>query len=142
MYRIFVVTLLSFTAAALGVAGLDLRAACADGRPVATATSPAGAQDESALARSFFHVQWTAGRAPAGRTRISGFVYNDFGDTAVNVALRIHRVDGSGREVASTLVPIGQPVPGLGRSYFDVRVPDSHAYRVDVTSFDFVELPG
>lgn len=142
MYRIFVVTLLSFTVAALGVAGLDLHVAGADSRPAPPVTNPAGAPEESALARNFFHVEWTAGRTPAGRARISGFVYNDYGDTAVNVALRIHRVDAGGRDVASTLVPIGAPVPALGRSYFDVRVPDSHAYRVEVTSFDFVELPG
>ncbi|HSB40350.1 MAG TPA: hypothetical protein VLK28_00840, partial [Methylomirabilota bacterium] len=88
MYRIFVVTLLSFTVAALGVAGLDLHVAGADSRPAPPVTNPAGAPEESALARNFFHVEWTAGRTPAGRARISGFVYNDYGDTAVNVALR------------------------------------------------------
>jgi hypothetical protein len=142
MYRIFVVTLLSFTVAALGVAGLDARVARADGHQSAPMTSTAGARDESASAGNFFHVEWTAGRAAAGRARITGFVYNDFGDTAVNVALRIHRIDASGGDVASVVVPIGEIVPALGRSYFDVRVPDSHAYRVEVTSFDFVELPG
>jgi hypothetical protein len=40
------------------------------------------------------------------------------------------------------VAPLGDTIPGRGRAYFDVGVPDSHGYRVDVTSFDFVELPG
>jgi hypothetical protein len=98
--------------------------------------------DESALADHFFHVEWTAGPGAAGRARITGYVYNDAGDSAVNVALRIHEIDASGNDVARVIAPIGDTVPGRGRAYFDVAVPTSRFYRVDVASFDFVELSG
>ena len=149
MFRIFKVMLASFAVAALGVAGLDAHVARADwseigldwdeSAPVVTTLDP---NDESALADHFFHVEWTAGEGAAGRARITGYVYNDSGDSAINVALRIHEIDAGGRDVASVVAPLGDTIPGRGRAYFDVGVPDSHGYRVDVTSFDFVELPG
>jgi hypothetical protein len=97
---------------------------------------------ESTLADHFFHVEWTAGQGAPGRARISGYVYNDYGDSAINVALRIHEIDASGTDVARVVTPIGEAVPAHGRTYFDVAVPQSRFYRVDVASFDFVELPG
>ncbi len=99
MFRIFKVMLASFAVAALGVAGLDAHVARADwsetgldwdeAAPVVKTVDP---DDESALADHFFHVEWTAGPGAAGRARITGYVYNDAGDSAVNVALRIHEV--------------------------------------------------
>ncbi len=79
-------------------------------------------------------------RARRAATRITGYVYNDDGDAAVNVALRIHEIDASGTDVASVVAPVGETVPARGRTYFDVAVPRSRFYRVDVSSFDFVEL--
>jgi hypothetical protein len=149
MFRIFKVMLASFAVAALGVAGLDTHVARADwsetgldwdeAAPVVKTVDP---DDESALADHFFHVEWTAGPGAAGRARITGYVYNDAGDSAVNVALRIHEIDASGNDVARVVAPVGDTVPGRGRAYFDVAVPTSRFYRVDVASFDFVELSG
>jgi hypothetical protein len=149
MFRIFKVMLASFALAALGVAALDAHAARADrsetgldrdeAAPVVTTVDP---DDESALADHFFHVEWTAGPGAAGRARITGYVYNDYGDSAINVALRIHEIDANGNDVARVVAPIGEAVPAHGRTYFDVAVPTSRFYRVDVASFDFVELPG
>jgi hypothetical protein len=149
MFRIFKVMLASFALAALGVAALDAHAARADrsetgldrdeAAPVVTTVDP---DDESALADHFFHVEWTAGPGAAGRARITGYVYNDYGDSAINVALRIHEIDAKGNDVARVVAPIGEAVPAHGRTYFDVAVPTSRFYRVDVASFDFVELPG
>jgi hypothetical protein len=135
MFRIFSVMFATFVMAALGVAGLDAGVARADG-------NRAVVDDRRALADHFFHVEWTAGPGAPGRARITGYVYNDYGDSAINVALRIHEIDAGGRDVASVVAPLGDTIPGRGRAYFDVGVPDSHGYRVDVTSFDFVELPG
>jgi hypothetical protein len=144
MFRIFKVMLASFAVAALGVAGLDAHVACAEwsepgldwdeSAPVIKTLDP---DDESALADHFFHVEWTAGPGAAGRTRITGYIYNDHGDSAVNVALRIHEIDASGQDIASVVAPVGET-----RAYFDVGVPNRRSYRVDVTSFEFVELPG
>jgi hypothetical protein len=149
MSRIFKLMLASFAVAALGVAGLDAHAARADwsetgldsdeAAPVVKTVDP---DDESALADQFFHVEWTAGPGAAGRARITGYVYNDYGDSAINVALRIHEIDAKGNDVARVVAPIGEAVPAHGRTYFDVAGPTSRFYRVDVASFDFVELPG
>ena len=149
MFRIFKVMLASFAMAALGVAGLDAHVARADwsatgldrdeAAPVVKSLDP---DDESALADHFSHVEWTAGPGAPGRARITGYVYNDYGDPAVNVALRIHEIDASGNDVARVVAPIGGTVPALGRTYFDVAVPSRRFYRVDVASFDFVELNG
>ena len=147
MFRIFKVMLASFAVAALGVAGLDAHVARADWSRTMVdwdETVPATKtfDDESALADHFFHVEWTAGPGAAGRARIIGYIYNDYGDSAINVVLRIHEIDASGHDVASAVAPIGEAVPAHGRTYFDVAVPSSRYYRVAVTSFDFVELPG
>ena len=149
MIRIFTVILVSFAVAALGVAGLDARVARADwsetgvdwdeSAPVVKTLDP---DDESALADTSSTSSGRPARARAGRTRITGYVYNDYGDAAVNVALRIHEIDASGNDVASVVAPVGETVPAHGRAYFDVAVPSSRFYRVDVASFDFVELPG
>jgi hypothetical protein len=149
MFWIFKVTLASFAVTALGVAALDAHAARADwsetgldsdeAAPVVKTVDP---DDESALADQFFHVEWAAGPGAAGRARITGYVYNDYGDSAINVALRIHEIDANGNDVARVVAPIGEAVPAHGRTYFDVAVPTSRFYRVDVASFDFVELPG
>jgi len=149
MFRIFTVMLASFAVAALGVAGLDAHVARADWSGTgldwdesAPVTKTLNLDDESALADHFFHVEWTAGPGAAGRTRITGYIYNDHGDSAVNVALRIREIDASGQDIASVVAPVGETIPAHGRAYFDVGVPRSRFYRVDVTSFDFVELPG
>ena len=149
MLRIFKLMVASFAVAALGVAGLDAHVARADWRAIAVdwdesapVVKTLDPDDESALADHFFHVEWTAGPGATGRARITGYVYNDYGDSAIHVELRIHEIDASGNDVASVVAPIGEAVPGHGRTYFDVAVPDSRFYQVDVASFDFVELAG
>ncbi|HJR01865.1 MAG TPA: hypothetical protein VKA83_09550, partial [Methylomirabilota bacterium] len=132
MFRILKVMLASFAVAALGVAGLDAHVARADWSETgldwdesAPVVSTLDLDDASALADHFFHVEWTAGQGAAGRARITGYVYNDYGDSAVNVALRVHEIDASGNDVARVVTPIGGAVPAHGRTYFDVAVPQS-----------------
>src|SRR6059036_3147433 len=73
------------------------------------------------LADQFFHVQWTATEGRPGRSRITGYVYNDYGQPAVNVRLRISGMDAAGRELkGTTTFPVGDTVPANGRAYFDV----------------------
>src|SRR5258705_11107275 len=117
MFRILKVMLVSFAVAALGVAGLHAHVARADwsetgldwdeSAPVVTTLDP---DDESALADHFFHVEWTAGQGAAGRPRITGYGYNDHGESAINLALRIHKIDASGRDLA----PLRPPIHGAG----------------------------
>jgi hypothetical protein len=86
----------------------------------------------------FFRVEWSAGAAGPDQSRIVGYVYNEYGEDAVNVRLRISQLDEAGRPVASLVQPVGDIVRAGGRAFFDVRVPGSaSSYRVAVASFDF-----
>jgi hypothetical protein len=86
----------------------------------------------------FFRVEWSAGAAGRDQSRIVGYVYNEYGEDAVNVRLRISQFDEAGRPVASLVQPVGDIVRAGGRTFFDVRVPGSaSSYRVAVASFDF-----
>lgn len=148
MFRTFTAMLMTVAVATLGVAGLAHVARADWSETGLDWDEPAPvnktlSDDESALAERFFHVEWTADPAGAsGRTRITGYVYNDSGEAAINVALRIHEIDASGQDVVSEIAPVRETIPAKGRAYFDVRVPSSRAYRVDVNAFDFLELQG
>jgi len=86
----------------------------------------------------FFRVEWSAGAAGREQSRIVGYVYNEYGEDAVNVRLRISQLDAGGRPVASLVQPVGDIVRAGGRAFFDVRVPgNASSYRVVVASFDF-----
>jgi hypothetical protein len=88
----------------------------------------------------FFHLEWSTVPATDGHVRITGYVYNNYGDDAVDVALRINEMDGSGRRVERLVEPVRGDVPAGGRTYFDIQVPSSASYQVSVASFDFVEM--
>jgi hypothetical protein len=94
------------------------------------------------LSEQLFRVKWVGGASPPDQFRIVGYVYNDYGEDAVNVQLRISEVDVSGRTVGSVIKPVGDTVPSSGRAFFDVRVPaTTSSYRVAVESFDFMPDP-
>ena len=125
---VIIAALLLGAALVVGVPGMGLEPASvmaqADGVP--------------ARAEPFFRVQWSAGAAVPGQSRIVGYVYNDYGEDAVNVRLRISQLDEAGRPVASLVQPVGDIVRAGGRAFFEVRVPGSaSSYRVAVASFDF-----
>jgi len=99
----------------------------------------AGSEAERQVTRAerFFRVEWSAAAGGADQSRIVGYVYNEYGEDAVNVRLRISQLDEAGRPVASLVQPLGDVVRAGGRAFFDVRVPGSApAYRVQVASFD------
>jgi hypothetical protein len=86
----------------------------------------------------FFHVEWSAGVVDRDQSRIVGYVYNDYGEDAVNVQLRISQIDGSGRPIDSIVRPVGDTVRAGGRAFFELRVPgNGPSYRVAVASFAF-----
>jgi hypothetical protein len=92
------------------------------------------------LSEQLFRVEWVGGAAPSNQFRIVGYVYNEYGEDAVNVQLRISEVDASGRTVGSVIKPVGDTVPASGRAFFDVRVPGTTPYyRVAVESFGFMQ---
>jgi hypothetical protein len=94
------------------------------------------------LGERLFRVEWVGGASAPDQFRIVGYVYNDYGEDAVNVQLRISEVDASGRTVGIVMKPVGNTVPASGRTSFDVRVPGTTSnYRVAVESFDFMSDP-
>jgi len=103
-------------------------------------TRPSTKADPATISDQFFHVEWSAAPSRNGHPRLTGYVYNNYEEPAVNVELRIHELDSTGREITAVLEPVDGTVPAKGRAYFDVPVPDSASYRVDVESFEFVEL--
>lgn len=112
-----------------------------------TATVPAvglrtaSAQDQAqgTVADQFFSVNWTVSPGKQGKSKISGYVYNNYGEAADQVQLRITELDASGHPGASFVEPMAETVPGFDRTYFDVQVPSQAAsYRVAVESYNFV----
>jgi hypothetical protein len=101
---------------------------------------PSTEADAAAIGDQYFHLEWSATTGRDGRPRLQGYVYNDYEEPAMHVELRIHELDSTGQEVTALLEPVDETVPAKGRAYFDLPVPDSASYRVDVVSFEFVEL--
>ena len=77
-----------------------------------------------------------------GRARLTGRVYNSYGEAAENVQLRINSLDASGKVVSTVTRPVMETVPAEGNAYFDVQVPNGGSYQVAVDTFDFLEEPG
>lgn len=151
MFRIYALTIASFAVLAMTLGAGAARAASmmapSTGRITGDwdidtdATMHATLSQARSLASQFFRVQWTSKVDGRGQSRITGYVYDDYGEPATNVRLQISMLDATGREIASVIRPVQGTIPGEGNVYFDVAVSDSPSYRVSVISFDFVE-PG
>src|SRR4029077_7983286 len=128
----FVLAMAGVVAATAGVIALDQTMARADWDETAPMTKTLN-DDSAALGNQFFHVEWQATPGRRGQEDISGYVYNDAGNAAVSVELRITGLDASGQNGAEVVRPVEGSVPGYGRAFFDVRVPRSPSYRVAVT---------
>jgi hypothetical protein len=103
-------------------------------------TASAQDQAQATAAGQFFRLNWAVSPAAQGESRISGYVYNNYGDAADQVQLRITELDASGQSVASFIKPVDEIVPAFDQTYFDVLVPGQAAsYRVAVESFNFLE---
>jgi hypothetical protein len=70
-------------------------------------------------------------------SRITGYVYNDYGQAAEDVELKIASLDSAGPPVNTMFRHMSDTVPSRGRGYFDLQVPVSLSYEVNVESFDF-----
>jgi hypothetical protein len=109
--------------------------------PTTFGDNPAIMDQDKKLAERFFHVEWTAREERSG-TRITGYVYNDYGQAAEGIQLLITGLDSAGQPVSTAIERLGDTVPARGRGFFDVQVPESPSYRVDVESFEFEEGTG
>jgi len=131
-------------------AALLLGTAVASALPVASvrtaeaadAVNVATAPEANPLASQFFRVEWSAAPGTRGRARLTGRVYNSYGEAAENVQLRINSLDASGKVVSTVTRPVMETVPAEANAYFDVQVPNGGSYQVAVDTFDFLEEPG
>jgi hypothetical protein len=89
------------------------------------------------MADQYFHLDWSVGPARAGLCRITRDVYNDYGEAAQDIELKITALDTAGQPVATVFKNVRDTVPARGREYFDIQVPASQSYKVDVEAFDF-----
>ena len=72
-------------------------------------------------------------RGPA----VTGYVYNEHGQTAERVRLAVETLDGGGQVTSTKIAEVLGTVPPHNRAYFEVPVPDGAArYRVRGLSFD------
>ena len=152
MLRIYALALASLAAATMAVGAGGVRAASMAAPSTGTVsgdwdidTEVPGKETHQAdsVGADFFHVDWQSSADGRGQSRLTGYVYDDEGQPATDVEIQIVMLDATGHEVESVLRPVRGLVPGNGRAYFDVSVPDAPSYQVSVASFEFVEFgPG
>ena len=135
--RSLIIAGLLVSGAALPAAILPGQAALAASPTTTSAADPGG---DTALGAEFFHIQWSTDTRWNGHVRITGYVYNDRGEPAENVVLRIDELDSSGQVLRTVLKPLDDTIDALGRAYFAVQL-DARAasYNVGVDSFDFLD---
>lgn len=109
------------------------------GVPTSTEGQAEATTPEKSLAERSFHIEWSAQPLRPGLSKITGYVYNDYGKSAEFVELQVTTLDAAGQPVVAKVHRIGDTVPSRGRSYFELEVPASHAYHLDVIGYDFVE---
>ena len=149
MLRIYAIALASLAAATL-VAGAGVVRAGSMAAPstgtvsgdwdIDTEVPGKETHQADSVGADFFHVDWQSSADGRGQSRLTGYVYDDEGQPATDVEIQIVMLDATGHEVESVLRPVRGLVPGNGRAYFDVSVPDAPSYQVSVASFQLVEF--
>ena len=94
---------------------------------------------QETLAHEYFHLDWNVSPGRPGMSRITGYVYNDYGQAAEDVELKITSLDSAGQPVNTMFRHMSDTVPSRGRGYFDLQVPASPSYQLSVASFEFLE---
>jgi hypothetical protein len=88
----------------------------------------------SPLTPNQVHLEWRP-EARGDRTRVTGYIYNDWILPARNIVLLVESVDANGQVVGRTGARVDRVLTPGSRSYFDVSIPTPAAsYRVAVAS--------
>ena len=83
-------------------------------------------------------LDWETAEGRGGRPVITGYIYNDYDRTAINVQLLAEALDASGRVVGRAIGFVPGHVPVHNRNYFSVPLNTSGAsYRITVTNFEW-----
>jgi hypothetical protein len=87
----------------------------------------------------FFRVTWEPFER-RGRPYLGGYIFNDWGLTAMRAQLLVEALDASGNVVQQTVHWVGHTIPPGSRVYFEVPAPQAaSAYRVSVFAFDWLQ---
>ena len=82
-------------------------------------------------------VEWAMSRDAQGYPTLQGYINNLYEVPVDNVTIRIDGFDEAGQTLSSEVTLIEGPVPGDGRTYFEVLAPEgATSYRVTVDSFE------
>jgi hypothetical protein len=88
----------------------------------------------SSLTPNQVHLEWRP-EARGDRTRVTGYIYNDWIMPARDIVLLVESVDVNGQVVGRTGAHVDRVLTPGSRSYFDVSIPTPAAsYRVAVAS--------
>jgi hypothetical protein len=90
-----------------------------------------------------FAIEWAAAEQGPNTRRVSGYVYNQHGETATQMRVLAQALDPSGAVVGQRIAYVLGGVGGFGRAYFDVpNLPATSAYRVSVWDYTLFQAPG
>jgi hypothetical protein len=109
-----------------------------------SAVDPAYAQGfGSATPERFFRVEAEGGQGRGGRPVVRGYIYNNYGQAAGRILLRVETLDAGGQVVASSLVHVDSTVPQFDRVYFEGPVSaGGSSYRVSVYYYEWLGRGG
>ena len=119
---------------------LTVVAGCAGATP---SLAPSATVTSTVLGwEQWFRVDWAAEAKPGGN-EIQGYVYNTYGQTAVNVRVLAQGLDPAGAVVDQKIEWVPGGVPALNRALFRVAgLQPAQRYRVSVWAFDFLQGAG
>lgn len=90
----------------------------------------------------YFKIDWTVQQKPNGND-IDGYLYNQYGETAMNVRILAQGLDEKGNLIGQKLAWVPGTVPPLQRAFFKVAgLPPAPQYRVAVWAFDWMQGAG
>ncbi|MGH7304187.1 MAG: FxLYD domain-containing protein [Candidatus Rokuibacteriota bacterium] len=127
--------------ALLTIAIVTMNAACASTNPNLTPSSTTTTL--MAGWEQHFAIEWAAAEQGPNARRVSGYVYNQHGETATQIRVLAQALDPNGAVVGQRIAYVLGGVGGFGRAYFDVpNLPATPAYRVTVWDYTWFQAPG
>jgi hypothetical protein len=90
-----------------------------------------------------FTMEWTTEPEGTNARRITGYIYNLHGESAVSVRVLAQALDGSGAVIGQRIEWVPQGVGGFGRKYFIVpHLPIANTYRVTIWDYTWLQADG
>jgi hypothetical protein len=92
--------------------------------------------------QNWFRFDYAVDQDPGGKRRVSGYLYNTYGEPMVDIQVLAQALDKSGAVVGQQInwVP---PISPMSRTYFEVRnLPPADEYRMSVWSFTIQQREG